>query len=259
MPVELFTDGIEPEDPDAVIWRFLKRWKFEDLIKSGQLHFCRADLFQDKSEGLPSDDYLYALGGHSLDLHKMQEVNHALGSMAQFRESFFLNCWYLFDEERSHMWRDYAADGVAICSHYSLLKATLEHCEGRPHLGLVRYGSEHLTGWNVQRFISTKEKRYSQEREVRAALWIMDPFAGGNRHFDINNKAHARPLTPPPTDRVPDGVRRNVDVQALITSIVLSPWSPPDAALTVETLVKDAGYTIPILPSELTRYKHLLP
>ena len=41
--------------------------------------------------------------------------------MAQFRESFYINCWYLFDEETAGMWRDYDADGVAICSKYELL------------------------------------------------------------------------------------------------------------------------------------------
>ena len=59
------------------------------------------------------------------------------------------------------MWKEYGADGVAICSRYELLKAALDDCDGRPHLGLVRYGSAHLTGWNVQRFISTKRMEYT--------------------------------------------------------------------------------------------------
>ena len=31
MPVEMFTDGLEREDKDAIIWRFLSFKKFEDL------------------------------------------------------------------------------------------------------------------------------------------------------------------------------------------------------------------------------------
>ena len=69
------------------------------------------------------------------------------------------------------------ADGVAVCSRFGLLKDPLENCDGRPHLGRVRYGPAHITGWNVQRFISTKRMQYAHEREVRAALWILDPFA----------------------------------------------------------------------------------
>ena len=32
MPVEGFTDGLEPEDQNAVIWRFMSLSKFQDLI-----------------------------------------------------------------------------------------------------------------------------------------------------------------------------------------------------------------------------------
>ena len=101
----------------------------------------------------------------------------ASGSLAQFRESFFINCWQLFREETCEMWKAYGADGVAVCSRFGLLKDPLESCDGRPHLGRVRYGPAHITGWNVQRFISTKRMQYAHEREVRAALWILDPFA----------------------------------------------------------------------------------
>lgn len=52
MPVEMFPDGLEPPDPDAVIWRFMDLWKFERLLNDGALYFRRADLFLDQYEGL---------------------------------------------------------------------------------------------------------------------------------------------------------------------------------------------------------------
>src|SRR5262245_47187572 len=153
MAVELFTDGLEPSDESAVIWRFMEMWKFRDLIQTGEPHFTRADRFSDESEGLPPEDYLHVLGLHPLDI---QGLNHCIASIAQHREGFFINCWQLFEEETAAMWKVYGNGGVAICSRYNLLKCVLSECDGRPHLGLVRYGSAHLTGWNVQRFISTK-------------------------------------------------------------------------------------------------------
>src|SRR5438552_16203787 len=110
-------------------------------------------------------------------------------------------------------------DGVAICSRYRLLKSALDAMADRAYLGLVRYGSKHLTGWNLFRFITTKRMKYADEQEVRAFLWIGDPLAGINRHFDGENRAHPRPLAPPP-DRVLKGHRRRVDLQALVTEIV---------------------------------------
>jgi hypothetical protein len=35
------------------------------------------------------------------------------------------------------------------------------------------------------RFVTTKRLPYADEQEVRAILWIIDPYAGINRHFDI--------------------------------------------------------------------------
>jgi hypothetical protein len=87
----------------------------------------------------------------------------------------------------------------AVCSQYRLLKSALNAMSDRAYIGLVRYGSEHLRGarWNLFRFITTKRIDYADEQEVRAFLWIMDPFAGINRHIDADNRVHPLPLTPP--------------------------------------------------------------
>jgi hypothetical protein len=151
------------------------------------------------------------------------------------------------------MWKEYGTDGVAICSRYRLLKAALDAVADRSFLGLVRYGAKHLRGFNLFRFIMTKRAAYEDERDVRAMLWIMDPFAGINRHFDIDNRTHPRPLTPPP-DRVLRGHRRRVDLQALITEIVVTPWASPATFDEVNRLASNNGYAIPVRPSGLTRF-----
>ena len=96
MPVELFPDGQEPEDLGAVIWRFMEQWKFRDLIETGELFFNRADRFpQDEAEGLPPEEYQHVLSLNPKDLHDAQEFNHSIGSIAQIREGFYINCWLL--------------------------------------------------------------------------------------------------------------------------------------------------------------------
>jgi hypothetical protein len=152
MPLESYPDQLEPENQDAVIWRFMKLAKFRDLMATGELYFCRADLFpNDVREGLPPEDYLHVLGLHPFDVLDRQQLCHHLGSDAQFREGFYVSCWHLFRDETCNMWKDYGEDGVAICSRYRLLKTNLNAIEDRAYLGLVRYGSKHLTGWNVLR------------------------------------------------------------------------------------------------------------
>ena len=259
MTVETYPDQLEPENQDTVIWRFMNMKKFRDLISTGELYFCRADLFSDESEGLPPEEYMPILGLNPLDLRDRQKLDDSIGSDAQFREAFYISCWHLLREETCKMWEEYGENGVAICSRYRLLKSALDAMGDRAFLGLVRYGWRHLTGWNLLRFITTKRIKYGDEREVRALLWIIDPYAGINRHFDIDNRAHSRPLTPPPPDRVLDGHRRKVDLQTLVTGIVVTPWASSTNLDEINQLVKSNGYAIPVQPSALTRYRDLLP
>ncbi len=260
MAVQLSTDGIEPTDLDAPVWRFLDLRKCEDLFKTSELFFNRADRFpQDNQEGLAPEEYIPILRLRRYDLRDALELNHHIASLKQFRESFYISCWHLFQEETVGMWAKFGS--IAICSTYRRLKAVLDSFDvvDEPHLGLVRYGSKHLTGWNTMRFITTKREQFADEREVRALLWIRDEYAGINRHFDENNFPHDEPLTPPPPDRVKKFHRRTVDLRLLLTGIVLGPWTTADMQVRVQGMLRGSGYAIPIRPSELTRNVQFLP
>ena len=197
MGVPNFTEGMSPADSNAAIWRFMELWKFRDLLESGRLYFRRADRLEDDHEGMPPEQWMCtALDYNKYDLRDIHKLDHDLGSLAQFRQSYYLNCWYLFDEERAGMWSKYGHDGVAIVSTYALLGHVLEPLvDDNPHLGLVRYGWAHGTRYNTQRFITTKRLDYESEREIRAALWLLNTGDGMNRHFDLNNKPHGGQFT----------------------------------------------------------------
>src|SRR5262249_32703499 len=120
---------------------------------------------------------------------------------------------------------------------------------------LVRYGLDHV-GWNVLRFITTKRPEFAHEREVRALIWKPE-WAGLNRHVDANDKFHRQPLTPPPPHVLP-GLRRPVNIQKLIERVIVSPTAAPGAKQTVEHLLADCGYTIPVGESALTGFPHIV-
>lgn len=243
-----------------MIWRFINMRKFRDLMTTAELYFCRADLFPDEREGLPPEEYLATFGLNPYDVNDRRELLNHIGSDAQFREGFYVNCWYLFTEETYQMWKEYGNEGVAITSRYQLLKSALNALSDRAYIGLVRYGAQHLIGKRVNlfRYITTKRIKYAHEQEVRAFLWIMDPHAGINRHYDENNRVHPVPLTPPP-DYVSKGERRKVNLQALVTEIVVSPRASSATVDEIRQIVRDARYKIPVLQSELARYATLLP
>lgn len=258
--IETYPDQLEPENQEAEIWRFLNLPKFLDLIQTSELYFCRADLFADEQEGLPPEEYLATFGLHPLDINDRRELINHIGSDAQFREGFYVNCWYLFREETLQMWKEYGTEGVAITSQYKLLKSALAALSDRAYIGRVRYGPQHLMGKsaNIFRYITTKRSKYAHEREVRAFLWNPETNAGINRHIDTEGRVHPRPLTPPPPN-VAKGEKRRVDLQTLVKSVVVSPWASPNTLDAITQSIRDRGYKIPIQPSGLSRYAALLP
>lgn len=231
MPLQRYFDNLEPDDPEVKIWRFMPLIRFEDLIANEELHFCRADLFtQDETEGVPPETFVRrVMGLRPFDPADERTLIHQMGTLAQDREAFYVSCWHLFRHETMEMWQGFADTGVAVCSTYARMKSLLDGLPDMTHLGLVRYGEErlHQTGrLNVLQFINTKRQQFVQEREVRAIVWCPDPFAGGNRHFDIDNVPHSRPLPENPRHHwVPDFKRRRIDLKALVTGVVVSPWA----------------------------------
>jgi hypothetical protein len=255
MPIEAYVGQLEPQDQDAIIWRFMNSTKFLDLMATSELYFCRADLFHDQDEGLPPESFFSDL--NSLDLVERRQIDGLMGSIAQLREAFYINCWHLFREETWQMWREYGKDGVAICSRYRLLKASLDAMSDRAYIGLVRYEPSRIMRGNLFSFITTKRRHYAGEQEVRAFLWIADPHAGINRHIDSENRVHPRPLTPPPAT-VPEGQRRKVNLQKLITEVIVTPLASSQSFDEISQLV-GRSHTIAVQPSALTQYRELLP
>lgn len=260
-----YADQLEPQNQDVEIWRFIKFDRFSDLITSRELYFCRSDRFEnDKREGLPPEELLAVLGLHPLDVNDRRTLALTMGTLAQNRESFYVSCWHLFREETLNMWEEYGKNGVAICSRYSLLKSALSKFSDQSYLGLVRYGAQHLVrrqlegqGWNLFRLITHKRLEFAHECEVRAFLWLPQ-YLGDDRHIDDQNRVYPYPLTPPPS-HVPNGLRRKVDLQVLLTKIVVSPWATDATINEIGRLVKDNALDIAIEQSALTQHLHLLP
>jgi hypothetical protein len=258
MPVAIFVDDPEPKDPRSPIRRYIEFWKLQDLLQTGQLYLRRSDKLEDEHEGLPPSEYERVLNLNKFDLNDIRERDHHIGSLAQFRQSFYVNCWHLDIGETATMWARYGKDGVAIISRYDLLKQVLHPLPDKVMVGLIRYGTKHLTGWNVIRFVTTKREEYSPEREVRAMIWLTNTDDGMNRHFDLNNRPHDRPIYDPPTT-LPEGIRHDIDVASLITEVVVSPFAPASRLAEVRALLAAEGIAAGVRESPLTPFSSFIP
>lgn len=235
MSVFSYFDNLEPNSPDVEIWRFLPFEHFEDLMANEELHFTRSDCFkQDEQEGIPPESYIrHILGLRRYDPVDETTLNHHIGCLAQDREWYFVLCWQLFRGETFEMWKKFGEHGVAICSTYARLKTCLEGMFDQTYLGLMRYGEDRLyqmKKYNVLQFVNTKRKKYESEHEVRAIVECANLMDGQNRHFDLNNVPHRRPLEENRRHSwVHEFKRRRVDVKALLTGVVVSPFADSEA------------------------------
>jgi hypothetical protein len=207
-----------------------------------ELYFRRADLFDDESEGLPPEQYVRRV--LRLDLYDIKDqvaLNHHFGQLAQAREMYFITCWYLYSKEDLAIWEQYAPDGVAVTSSYGLLKESLGGIPDDTHIGLIQYGTDHLTDrFNAMEFITTKQEKYAAESEVRAILTSSDPLDGGNRHIDVNGFPNRVPLDVNPRHPwVHDCKRRRISLRDLLQGVVISPWAEPDEVEEIKLWTKE--------------------
>lgn len=207
---------------------------FQDFMANEELYLRRCDKYKkdDPQDGIPSDDYVRAL----LRLRRfdvkdeMALISHQ-GSNRLFTEMYYLSCWNLYTKEHEmQMWQQYAKHGVAVKTTFGRLQAAVSQFPDDMHMGVVRYGDEDMTRYNLLQFLFTKGKKFSWESEVRVAMCSPDPKGGQARHYDEHNTPHREALDHlyPRHSWVHDYKRRRLLLKEVVTGLAISPWAPED-------------------------------
>lgn len=251
MPVTQLSALPDNTPPESVLWRFLNRCKFDDLLETRKLHFCRADLFDDDEEGIPPTSALLPHHTHPLDIATACELQHQKGWYAQVREQFYINCWHRFRDEELKLWDGYQS-AVAIVTTVRQLERVLSSCSEDISMFSVRYDEEAIESDNLYQIISYKGASYSWEEEFRCVIsWFKDD-PGLNRHIDANNHAHERPLqSNPPLVSLPEARRVPVDLQSLVNQIVLGPRMGDSEREAIRCSARKAGLSVDVVDSAL--------
>jgi hypothetical protein len=255
MPIVAHGACTEPP-ANSIICRFMDLAKFRDLFANEELYFRRTDLLKetDPREALPSDEYVRAtLGLQEYDLIDELKLNDNQAFNRQNSEAYFINCWQIYEGETLGMWKTYG-NGVAVFSRFELLRSVLSIMLDDILVGIVRYGEKDMTGYNLIRFLYTKQRHFAKERELRVVLQCYDPVGGANRHYNMNNFPNREPLNElnPLHEWVHECKRRRIDLRAFVTEVRLSPWATNEEFAEVNTWVKVKNFPCPITRSELT-------
>jgi hypothetical protein len=243
-------------DPQAIICRFIDLKKFRDLFANEELYLRRVDLFKesDPAEALPPDNYVrQALGLTKYDLRDELKLNHDQAFNRQMSEVRYIQCWQMFEGETLDMWARYGG-GVAVFSRFELLKSALGGMLDEILVGLVRYGNEGPTRYNLIHFLFMKRKHFEKERELRVVLTSYDPVGGANRHIGLDGFPNREPLDQenPLHEWVHECKRRRIDLSALVTEIRLSPWATTDEVEEIRLWARGRVPACPVIRSDLT-------
>lgn len=240
MPLKSYDQQLPDPSPDAPLWRFMPLNFFQDFMANEELYLRRCDKYTkaDLQDGIPTDDYVRKqLRLRKYDLRDERALISHQGSNRLATEMYYLSCWNLYSKEHEmQMWQQYATRGVAIQTTFGRMQEAVGRFLDDMHMGVVRYGDEDMTRYNMLQFLFTKGTKFRWESEVRIAMCSPDPHGGQARNYDENNVAHREALDHlyPRHPWVYDFKRRRLILKDLITGIAISPWAPEDVATEVK-------------------------
>jgi hypothetical protein len=255
-------------DPAMVVWRYLPFNRFTSLVRLGALWFSRLRAFADLEEGLTPAIPRRQLGDQhramedwfqdeqlKSQVRRFQEDNESSG-----RDLIVATCWFIEERESAEMWAGYAGDraGVAIKSTAGDLAGSLvESLENKWWIGKVSYvdlttyeGMDAYQASQAYQRAFLKGLNYARENELRVAT--MNFVAPGCLNPDGT----------PPSEKQRGGfidasdgpgIYVTADLNRLIREVRTAPGATESHHQAVARLVREAGYQMPVLRSELDR------
>lgn len=236
-----------PTDPDAPIWRYLPRRKFEWMVNEGRLFMPSAAHLGDPLEGTqPSGDsnYWESLVDHATSDVQRRTIEHNRQLIsrfaAAFRTRYYVSCWHRNDALNPAMWKLYADDSesVAIRTTPTRLRSALP---AYVNVGMVRYidyAVDRLPTLNMLEYITHKSTLFEHEHELRAVA--MHPVVEGldqqhfrKNHFEAESNPTFRVFAPP------------IHLANVVDSVFVHPKAPATYFEEVRSLCKKDSLLAP--------------
>lgn len=232
---------------DTVLWRYMSFSKFQNLLDSSALYFCRIDSFEDQLEATqPRGAHTFAvLTENPWQVFTMQCVDKQLEI---YRNMTFANCWHINPHENPKMWTNYVTlhgnEGVAIQTTFSSLADSFETDRVLTNLKMkyIDYSTEYMdySYPNYPEYLSVKDLKFTYENEMRIiTLEKMYPEFDPDEMSMLDNIeifTHKGELV-------------SVNTKKLIQKIYLSPNSTERFRHIIEQLLQKHGIEAPIIKS----------
>lgn len=227
-----------PEDTQAIIWRYMDDWKFNDMIKKHRLYLCRGDKLQDRFEGTYSRAQIVDQNRWLKEKGLASLIEQGKRERQENRRSFYINSWCMYEHDLDLMWKSYTkvCRSVAVQSRVAKLVAV---CESDSVLEYDNFSVHKI------KYIHRKEGEF-----INYFPTGFEPFVHKDHHFSLDNEIRLIHWNP---NQSLEGFFLSVDLSTVIERVVLSPNSTSKDAESVRILLNDAG--LENIPIESSRYE----
>lgn len=240
------------------LWRYMDIPSFLSLISNNSITFVRADLFEDKFEGILPNPVNNALDLWAEEAIKQGQLSPEYAGFKfsklfeESKKTVYINCWCKENHEMVHMWKIYSKEnGIAIQTDYENLKQSVESLES-VYPTEIRYldYKEDIIDWqsNGLTAYTIKRKEYKSENEFRLIMSypriIEDQILAFKTHEE-KKLARNKLYTEFPA------MQCQVNVSKLIKKIHISPYAPKWYHGVIDNIVKKYNLNVEITQSEL--------
>lgn len=227
----MYEDKIPIETPDnnQKIWRYMDFSKYVDLLTTNELHFARADKFEDPYDcsamQFLGERYKQLSSATPQGKERTRQVN-------TFERLFvYLNCWHMNDHQSAALWKLYSEnkyETIAIQTTFGKFESEIKVKWPRDGISIskVKYDPENAgepiaggrlftpLGWED---IIYKRPSFAHEKELRAFIFQrVDKLRENNT---LKNEAHLEKLM----KERPEYIRIKISPSDLIEKVYVSP------------------------------------
>jgi len=235
---DFFEKGVYSNESE--IWRYTDFSKFVDLLDSSCLFFPRLTILRKID---PYEGSFIPFSSHDKKDESSKKLLKELGK--ELANDTFVSCWYLSDVESAALWKLFpkSDEGIAIKSNIGKLVQSLE-CKNSKNtifVSSVTYGHEKVAARKINKpksfsgddAVFTKRKCFEHEKELRLVMYVNDI------------------KTPVLSNET--GAKIEVDLESMISEIIISPEAPPWIKDLVKRITKKYGSSFEIKQSTLNK------
>jgi hypothetical protein len=233
-----------PEWIDLEISHYIPTEFFLKLVKTNKLHLSRLDSQKnDSTDGSFPTANLAAPSGLNEQYYSAfpirRDPHMHIEQQALARQLSYIHCWFKGHVESAQMWKDFGPNGTGVCIHSSTQRLRKSLSSGWPLDLIFQMHECPYTGPTVQvpEFFCNiasvrKDISFKDQQEIRILA-------------EVDLTKGAAPLPGPDYKLVP------VDLDILLSRIMIGPSMPPEEERTIRVALIDAKLETVVVKSTI--------